>query len=301
MSVVEPDAGQLGGGDVVPVRRTPVSMAWRRFRGNIGAVVGLFALSLVILVVLIAPFFISYTPTEIDLDRIREAPSAAHWLGTDATGRDVLTRLVYGGRISLMVGFCTAISALAVGTTLGVVAGRVGGFADAFIMRITDLFMSIPGILVVIVLAGILGPSIVLLIVLIAAFAWPGSCRIARSVVLSVRELEYVQAAHAAGTRPLRIATRHLLPAVLPQVLVSGTMLIAGAILAEAGLSFLGLGVVPPSPSWGNMLLDAQSLSVLSSMPWLWVPPGAAISITTLSVIFIGDGLRDAFDPKGSR
>jgi peptide/nickel transport system permease protein len=293
-------ADLAGTAGVPAARRTPRGMAWRRFRHNRGAMAGLVVLGVVVLVVLIAPLFVPYTPTAVDPDHVREGPSAAHWLGTDDTGRDTLARLLAGGQVSLLVGFAAAASALIIGTALGIVSGRAGGWLDLLITRITELFMAIPSILVVIVLAGVVGPSIGLLITLIALFTWPPCCRIARSVVLKVRELEYVQAAHAAGTVWWRILLRHLLPNVLPQVLVSGTLLVAVAILSEASLSYLGLGVTPPAASWGNMLMEVRSFGKLASQPWLWVPPGVAISLTTLSVVFIGDGLRDALDPKAA-
>lgn len=279
---------------------SPLSLALRRFRGNIGAMISLAVLALIVAVVVIGPFFLP-DPSAQTLTEARRPPSGAHLLGTDALGRDMLARLLQGGRISLLVGIATALSSLVLGTVIGVVSGRMGGWVDNLLMRITDVFMSIPGMLVVIVVAGIVGPSLPLLIFLIAAFSWPSSARIARAVVLSVRELDFVKAAEAAGTREHTIMLRHLLPAVIPQVTVAGTLLVASAMLQEASLSFLGLGVIPPTASWGNLLQSAQSFTVLSSQPWLWLPPGAAIIITSVCVIFVGDGLRDALDPKASR
>ncbi|MGJ6981515.1 ABC transporter permease [Aestuariimicrobium soli] len=280
--------------------RSPLRLAMRRFWGNLGAKVSVVVLSIVVVVCLVGPFFLP-DPNSQDLLHSRAAPGGGHLLGTDLLGRDMLARVLAGGRVSLAVGFSTAVSALVLGTTIGVVAGRVGGWVDAVLMRITDIFMAIPSMLVVIVMGGVLGPSLPLLIVLLAAFSWPGAARIARSVVLSVRELDYVRAAEAAGTRSSVIMVRHLLPSVIPQVTVAGAMLVSGAILSEAGLSYLGLGVVPPQASWGNLLQQAQSYTVLSSMPWLWLSPGVAIILTCVSIIFIGDGLRDALDPKETR
>ena len=287
--------------DQSAMTHSPTSLAMRRFWGNLGARFSVFLLAIVILVCLIGPFLLPYGPDEQNLLKSRAAPSAAHWFGTDLLGRDMFARLLAGGRVSLAVGFATAFSALVVGTAIGIAAGRLGGVVDTVLMRITDIFMAIPSILVVIVAGGILGPSIPLLVGLIASFSWPTSARIARSVVLSVREPDYVRAAEAAGTRPATIMLRHLLPSVIPQVTVAGALLVASAILQEAALSYLGLGVVPPQASWGNLLQTAQSYTVISSMPWLWVTPGAAIVLTSLSVIFIGDGLRDALDPKATR
>ena len=279
-------------------RRNAGTAAWRRFRGNVGAVVGLALLGVVVVIVLIGPLVLPHEPTAIDVDHVREPPSARHWLGTDDTGRDHLARLVSGGRVSLLVGFSAALSALVLGTGLGVLSGWAGGPVDLVVTRITELFMAVPSVLVVIVLAGVLGPSVGLLITLIALFSWPQCCRIARSVVLKVRELEFVHAARAAGARPWRILLGHVLPNVLPQVVVAGTTLVAVSILSEASLSFLGLGVTPPQASWGNLLLEVRSFAKLAGMPWLWVPPGLAISLTGLSVVLVGDGLRDALDPE---
>ncbi|MEO8830382.1 ABC transporter permease [Lapillicoccus sp.] len=287
--------------EAVRTPRSPLELAVRRFWANLGARVSVVVLLLIVLAVVIGPWLLHIGPDQQDLLASRQGPTSAHWLGTDLLGRDVLARLLSGGRVSILVGLSTAASALVIGLVVGVVAGSVGGVVDGALMRITDMFMAVPSLLVVIVAGGILGPSIPLLVGLIAAFAWPTAARIGRSVVLTVRELDYVKAAVAAGTRQHTIMRRHLLPAVIPQVTVSGAMLVASAILTEAALSFLGLGVVPPQASWGNMLQSAQSFTVISSMPWLWLAPGLAIVITSLSVIFIGDGMRDALDPKASR
>lgn len=286
-----------------PARKahSPTSLALGRFWGNLSARVSVFVLAFMVLACVLLPYLLPFGPDDQDLLQSRAAPSITHLLGTDLLGRDLLARLLAGGRVSLAVGFATAISALIVGTTIGVVAGRIGGVTDTVLMRITDIFMAIPSILVVIVAGGVLGPSIPLLVGLIAAFSWPTSARIARSVVLGVRELDYVRAAEASGTRPSVIMVRHLMPSVIPQVTVAGALLVAQAILTEAALSYLGLGVIPPQASWGNLLQTAQSYTVISSMPWLWVAPGVAIVLTSLSVIFIGDGMRDALDPKATR
>lgn len=285
----------------IPNARSPLSLSLGRFWANIGARISVVILLLLLLAVIFVPLFLKYGPTDQDLLQSRKPPSGDHLLGTDLLGQDVLARLLSGGRISLLVGFATAASAMVIGTVVGVVSGWLKGAADTVLMRTTDLFMAIPAMLVVIVVGGIIGPSLPLLVILLAAFAWPIAARIARSVVLQVRELDYVQAARAAGTKSVTIQVRHLLPAVIPQVTVAGSVMVVGAILSEAGLSYLGLGVVPPQASWGNMLQAAQSFSVISGMPWLWIPPGAAITVTAISVIFIGDGLRDALDPKSSR
>jgi peptide/nickel transport system permease protein len=277
---------------------SPDKLALRRFLRNPIAVIGVVALLITVIASVLAPVISPYAPTAIDLANVRQPPSAEHLLGTDSTGRDVLSRLLAGGQISLMVGFLAALMAVVIGTLAGVAAGWFGGIVDGVISRVIDIMLSVPAVLVIIVLAGVIGPSVPMLIVVIAGLAWPSPARIARSVVLSLREEEFVQAARAFGSRTRFIIFRHLVPGVLPPIVVSATLLVAGAVLLESSLSFLGAGVQPPQSSWGNMLNEAQSLTVLSSMPWLWVPPGLMIAITVLSAMAIGDGIRDAIDPR---
>ncbi|SFS06882.1 peptide/nickel transport system permease protein [Agrococcus baldri] len=277
---------------------SPDKLALRRFTRNPIAVIGVIALLITVLASVLAPIISPYPPTAIDLTNVRQPPSADHLLGTDSTGRDVFSRLLAGGQISLMVGFLAALMAVAIGTLAGVAAGWFGGIIDGIISRIIDIMLSVPAVLVIIVLAGVIGPSVPMLIVVIAGLAWPTPARIARGVVLSLREEEFVQAARAFGSRTGFIIFRHLVPGVLPPIVVSATLLVAEAVLLESSLSFLGAGVQPPESSWGNMLNEAQSLTVLSSMPWLWVPAGLMIAITVLSAMAVGDGIRDAIDPR---
>ena len=277
---------------------SPDKLALRRFIRNPIAVIGVIALLIAVLASLLAPIISPYPPNAIDLAAVRQAPWADHLLGTDSTGRDVFSRMLAGGQISLLVGFSAALMAVAIGTLAGVAAGWFGGIIDAFISRVIDIMLSVPAVLVIIVLAGVIGPSVPMLIIVIAGLAWPAPARIARSVVLSLREEEFVQAARAFGSRTGYIIFRHLVPGVLPPIVVSATLLVAEAVLLESSLSFLGAGVQPPESSWGNMLNEAQSLTVLSSMPWLWVPPGLMIAITVLSAMAVGDGIRDAIDPR---
>ncbi|HIZ37989.1 MAG TPA: ABC transporter permease [Candidatus Ruania gallistercoris] len=286
--------------DRPPTRQdsSPDKLAWRRFRKNPVAVIGAIALLITVLASVLAPIISPYPPNEIDLGNVRQPPSGDHLLGTDSTGRDVFSRLLAGGQISLMVGFLAALMAVAIGTLAGVVAGWFGGIVDGIISRIIDIMLSVPPVLVIIVLAGVIGPSVPMLVVVIAGLAWPTPARIARGVVLSLREEEFVQAARALGSRTGFIIFRHLVPGVLPPIVVSATLLVAESVLLESSLSFLGAGVQPPESSWGNMLNEAQSLTVLSSMPWLWVPAGLMIAVTVLSAMAIGDGVRDAIDPR---
>ncbi|MDF2989540.1 MAG: transporter permease [Microbacterium sp.] len=277
---------------------SPGALARRRFRRNILAVFGLAVLSLVCLAAAFAPWLTPYAPEQVDLLAVRQAPSAEHLLGTDSVGRDVLTRLLYGGRVSLTVGLASAAIAVTVGTIVGVTAGWFGGWFDAVMTRIIDAFLSVPPVLVAIVLAGILGPNLPMLLAVIAGLSWPSSARIARSVVIGLKREEFMQAAAVLGTRTGYILHRHLVPYVLPHVTVAATLLVSEAILLEAALSFLGVGVQPPTPSWGNMLTEAQSVTVLAGMPWLWIPTGLTIAVTVLAAMSLGDGLRDALDPR---
>ncbi|MEU1728292.1 oligopeptide ABC transporter permease [Nonomuraea sp. NPDC005692] len=282
-------------------RRSPARLALRRFLRNRMALAGAAFLLLIVLVALCAPMVTGHNPNAVDLAAFRRPPSGEHLLGTDSSGRDVFARLVYAGRVSLLVGLAASLAAVLIGTLLGAVAGVAGGALDALVMRAADVVLSFPSLVVVVVLAGILGPSAPMLVVVFAACNWPTACRVVRGLALSLREQEYVQAARAFGAGRASIITRHVVPAVLAQVAVVGTLLVAQTILLEAVLSFLGLGVQAPQASWGNMLTDAQNLTLIRTMPWLWVPPGLAIALTVLAVNFVGDGLRDAVDPRGVR
>lgn len=285
----------------LPRELSPDQLARRRFYRNPTAVIGLIVLTIIVLASVLAPLISPYDPSAIDLKSIRQPPSPEHLLGTDSTGRDVFSRLLAGGQVSLSVGFVAAIIAVTLGTLAGVFAGWFGGITDTIISRTVDIMLSVPAVLVIIVLAGVIGPSVPLLIGIIALLSWPSTARIARGVVLSLREEEFVQAARVLGSRNGYIIRRHLVPGVLPPVVVSATILVAEAVLLESSLSFLGAGVQPPQSSWGNMLNEAQSLTVLSSMPWLWVPAGLLIAATVLSAMAIGDGIRDAIDPRKNK
>lgn len=279
-------------------RRSPLILATRRFRRNKLAVAGTVVLLLIVLLATFAPLVARYEPNAIDLSSIRRPPSGEHWLGTDGTGRDVFARLLYAARVSLLFGFVGALLSVILGTIIGSVSGLLGGWVDTVLMRIADIVLSFPGIVVIIVLAGILGGGIPALIIMITLTSWPTPARLVRGVTLAVREREYVHAARVAGASRRWLLRKHIVPAAMGQIVVVGTIAIAGTILTEAVLSFLGLGVQPPQASWGNMLNDARSLTVIQSMPWLWLPPGLAIAVTVLAVNFVGDGLRDAVDPR---
>jgi peptide/nickel transport system permease protein len=297
----------ISASSAVPVRApaaahaSPNRMAVHRFLRNPVAVAGLVILLIIVVASVFASVISSQNPDTINLLGVDQAPSAAHLLGTDTTGRDVFARLLAGGQVSLTVGFLSAAIAVTFGTLVGVFAGWFGGALDAVISRIIDIMLTVPPILAVIVLAGIVGPSVPMLVTVIAALSWPTSARIARGVVLGLRREEFVQAASVLGSRTGYIIRHHLIPEVLPPVLVAATLLVSDAVLLESALSFLGAGVQPPQASWGNMLTEAQSLTVLSSMWWMWVPPGVMIAATVLSAMAVGDGIRDAIDPRKNR
>jgi ABC-type dipeptide/oligopeptide/nickel transport system permease subunit len=272
--------------------------ALNRFLSNRMAVAGGVVLLGVLAAALLAPVLAPHDPNSVDIAAIRQAPSMAHLLGTDDAGRDVLARLLYGARVSLTVGLGASAIAVLIGTGLGALAGLAGGWVDACLMRFVDIVLSFPALVVIMAVAGLLGPSMTLLILSIGLFEWPTAARVVRSVTLVTRELEYVQAARAAGARQWWLLTRHVVPAAFVPVMVVGTLGVASAVLLEAGLSFLGLGIQPPDASWGNMLNAAQSLSIIQGMPWLWLPPGIAVAVTVLAVNLCGDGLRDAMDPR---
>jgi peptide/nickel transport system permease protein len=272
--------------------------ALRRFLRHKLALGGTIVLVALILSAIFAPFVAGKDPYKIDLAHFREAPSAAHWLGTDAAGRDVYARLVYATRISLSVGLVSVGISVFIGTVLGAVAGYYGGWVDTLLMRITDIFLCFPSLVIILVVVALVGPSIYNVMAVIGLLSWPSVSRLVRGQFLSIRQVDFVTAARCLGAYDRQIIFKHIFPSALSPIIVNATFGIAYAILTEAGLSFLGLGVQTPTASWGNMLLDAQSLTILENMPWLWAPPGFAILITVLVINFIGDGLRDALDPR---
>lgn len=274
------------------------SIAWRRFRRNKLAMFGMLVIVILIIFSLLAPFISHYDPNEIDLYKIESSPEGTHWLGTDELGRDMFSRLLYGGRVSLAVGIFASLAEIAIGVSLGSVAGFYGGAVDSVIMRITDIIMCFPFFVVAIALAAMVGPSMTNLIFIIAILEWTKIARIVRAEILSLKNRDYIKAARSLGLGNIRIIIKHVLPNTFASIMVFSTLAIANGILTEAALSFLGLGVRPPQPSWGNMLAAAQSMRVLQYEWWMWIPPGMMVFITVISINFLGDGLRDALDPK---
>jgi ABC-type dipeptide/oligopeptide/nickel transport system permease subunit len=274
------------------------ALLWRKLRADRRAMLGLGAVAVLVLLAIAAPLVSRWDPTGIALANQLQPPSTTHWLGTDLQGRDVWARLVYGARISLSVGFLSQGIALAIGLSLGLISGFYGRWVDEAVMRLADVTLAFPSLLLLIALAAAFEPSLGTVLVTIGVVGWAGMARIVRGQVLVVRQLEYVQAARALGERDYRIITRHLLPNVIAPVVIAATLGVAGAIMAEAALSFLGLGVQPPTPSWGSMIADGRDLEQLRHAPWTSLSPGLAIGIAVLGFNLLGDALRDALDPR---
>lgn len=270
--------------------------ALKRLRRNKGAIVGAVILGLLILATTFAPVLAPYDPIKQDLMRAMQPPSGDHLLGTDQFGRDILSRLLYGGRISLRIGLVSVGIAGSVGLTLGLISGYFGGWIDMLVSRVLDLMLAFPGILLALVIVSVIGPSLFNVMVAVGISSVPAYARLVRGTVLAVRETVYVEAARATGATDSAIMVRHILPNVLAPVIVLATLGIAGAILSGAALSFLGLGAQPPTPEWGAVLSDGRNYLRLAW--WISTFPGIAIMITVLSINLLGDGLRDALDPR---
>lgn len=259
---------------------------------------GVFIVTLVLLSAALAPFIAPYQPSQVGVGNILQAPTTKHPLGTDELGRDTLSRVIYGARVSLQVGLLAVGMALVTGTLLGLIAGYVGGVTDATIMRIMDGLLAFPALVLALSITVILGPSLSNVMLAIGITRVPDFARLVRGQVLSVRDREYVQAAHAIGVGHIQLMMRHILPNVTAPIIVLASVSIPAAIIAEAGLSFLGLGVQPPTPSWGAMISTAKGY--IQQSPWMAIAPGTAILLTVLGFNFLGDGIRDALDPRMS-
>jgi len=277
----------------------PPSSFWKdlltAYRRNRLATLGAIIVLGLVLMALFAPWLSRYDPYMIDLDVMTQAPSGAHWLGTDQYGRDLLIRIVYGTRISLVIGIVPTLISMTLGTTLGLIGGFYGGKIDLLIMRLCDIMLAFPSILLAMVVMYTLGASLVNIFIALAVVGWAGTARVVRSQVLSLKEKEFVEAARAVGVRNRVIMVRHILPNCVPALIVLFTMGIPGAILSEASLSFLGVGAQPPTPSWGLIVTSGKEF--LFSAPWIAIAPGVFILVTALAFNFMGDGVRDALDP----
>jgi len=275
---------------------SPGARAWRRLVRRRSAVLGLIIIVAFVLMAVLAPLIAPHDPAQQSWTSIRKPPSWQHWLGTDESGRDLLSRIIFGARASLMAGVVSVSIALALGVPIGLLSGYGGKWVDAVISRITDAMLAIPFLILAIALAAFLGPSLENAMIAIGLSATPIFVRLTRGQVMAVKVEDYVEAARAVGNPPVRIALKHILPNILPALIVQATISIAAAIIAEASLSFLGLGQQPPAPSWGSMLNTAQRF--LTNAPWMAIWPGLAIFLAVLSFNVLGDGLRDALDPK---
>jgi peptide/nickel transport system permease protein len=278
---------------------SPARRALRRVARRKGAMIGLGLITVFILLAVLAPLLAPYDPIATSWSLVRKPPSMAHWFGTDDLGRDVLTRVIYGARASLSAGAISVGIALAVGVPVGLVSGYCGGFVDALISRITDAMLACPFLILAIALAAFLGPSLSNAMIAIGISATPIFVRLTRGEVMSIKVEEYIDAARSVGDSNWRIAVGHILPNAMPALLVQATLSVAAAIIAEAALSFLGLGQQPPYPSWGSMLNAAQRF--LTNAPWMAIWPGLAIFLVVLSFNLLGDGLRDALDPQNDK
>jgi len=283
--------------DDSPRSRSPFGLAWLRFRRSKTALAGLTIVGLLALVAVFASWLAPFPYDEPFDDDLGKGPSLKHWLGVDELGRDILSRIIFGARVSFQIGFAATAVSLLIGVALGTLAGFYSGWVDAVLMRLTDTFYAFPGILLAIgITAAFDEPSIIIVFIALGLVGWTGIARIVRGEVLKLREMEYVQAARAVGGRDAGIIFRHILPNCIGPVVVVATLRVASNILAEAGLSFLGIGVQPPQPSWGGMLASARDY--LIAHWWMCFFPGLAIMVTVLGFNLLGDGLRDALDPK---
>ncbi|RPF50041.1 oligopeptide ABC transporter permease [Aquisalibacillus elongatus] len=282
--------------------KSPYQLALRRFMKNKLAVLGVITMIIILFMSISAPLWTDHDPEQTNTAMIERPPSDEHILGTNSSGQDNWARLLYGSRISLAVGFSTMFVTLVIGILFGSLAGYYGGKVDSILMRFTDLVLALPFLVFALTLMAILNNvSIPLFILILSILSWPNLTRIIRGSFLSLREQEFVIGAKSIGASNSRIIFRHMIPNTIGPIVVNATLMIAVVIIAEAGLSFIGMGINPPTPTWGNMLNEALSVRILRQHWYTWIPPGVAIFITVLAINFIGDGLRDAFDPKSNQ
>ena len=275
----------------------PVSLPrlmFRRFARRRVARASLVIFALIAALCALAPVIAPYPFDGIDLDSVKQAPSGSHWMGTDDLGRDVFTRMLFGGRVSILIGMLAAVVGAFVGTAIGALAGYYGGALDNLLMRLTDIAYSIPSLPLLIILSAYSRAALASMVLIIGLLSWMTTARVVRSQVLTLREMDYVEAARSMGATDLRILARHIIPNALGPILVGATLGVGNAIMIESSLSFLGLGVQPPIPTWGNMLMDSQA--TMATKPWLTLFPGLAILLVVLAVNFMGDALRDAVE-----
>lgn len=284
----------------VPVRtqRSLRELSWLRFRRHKLAIAGAAILLTLVLGAVFAPWISPIGPYKTNYRQIRKAPSAEHILGTDEAGRDVFARLLYGGRVTLSIGLVAVAISITIGIVLGAISGFYGGMLDDLLSRFAEATMSFPRLIIIMTMVSVVGPSFYNVMMVIGLLGWPGTYRLVRGQFFSLRERDYVLAARVCGASDRRIIFRHCLPNTASSVIVAATFGVAGAMLIESSLGYLGMGVQPPTPSWGNMLNAAHGLAYLGTMPWLWMPPVVLISISVISINLLGDALRDALDPR---
>jgi peptide/nickel transport system permease protein len=271
-------------------------MKLKDLTGNAPALTAAMVLILLVLTAIAGPYLAPQDPLAMDLDSLKQPPSKAHLLGTDSKGRDIFSRIVYGTRISLSVGIIASALSLCIGIFFGLIAGYSGGKADIILSQIFDIFLAFPSLLLAIGISAVMPPGLVSAMLAITLVGWAGFARLVRGLTLSLKEQTYVEASRALGARPARILCKHILPNALPLILVAGSLRVGGFILLEAALSFLGLGVQPPTPTWGSMI--SLNRAYINSAPWMVIFPGIAISITVISFNILGDFLRDKLDPR---
>lgn len=285
----------------------PWRVAWERFRKNKLSMAGATIFILIILAVIIIPMVSPYSLNELNLPNKLKPPSGKHWFGTDEQGRDIFMRVFMGGRVSIKIGILTAGVTVMLGATMGGIAGYYGGWVDNLLMRFTEIVYSLPFYPLVITLSFVLmwrvdsSMKMYIVMLILALLSWPGLARMVRGQILSLREQDFMVATKALGLSTRSKIVRHLLPNTLAYIIVNATLGMGGAILTEAALSFLGLGVIPPTPTWGNMIERARDSFIFRKNPWVWIPPGILIILTVVSINLLGEGLRDAFDPKEIR
>ncbi len=286
----------------------PWKIFWKRFSKNKLAMVGLLCFALLAFGAIFAPYLTPYEPDTIMVGKKFEAPSSKHLMGTDALGRDYFTRVLYGGRVSLAVGAISALVSVFLGVVVGGTAGYFGGWVDDLLMRFAEIIYSFPFMPLLITLSFVLSGTtmsstqkLYMIMVLIGILGWPGLARLIRTQILTLREQEFMQAANALGVSNAKKIFKHLIPNVLSIIIVSATLRMASGILTESMLSYLGLGVVPPTATWGNMITSAKELATFTGRYWMWIPPGLCIFLAVMSINLIGEGLQDAFDPKSDR
>ena len=282
--------------NAAPPQASPGRRAWRRLLRRRGAMLGLAVVLLFVLMALSAAWIAPFDPIATSWSAVRKAPNATHWFGTDELGRDVLSRVIWGARASLLAGLVSVGISMALGVPIGLLAGYLGGWTDGLLSRMTDAMLAVPFLILAIALAAFLGPSLSNAMIAIGVSATPVFIRLTRAQVLAIKVEDFIEAARAVGNPHWRIALRHVLPNVLPPLIVQSTLAIAAAIIAEASLSFLGLGQQPPAPSWGSMLNTAKNY--VENAPWMAIWPGLSIFLLVLSFNLLGDGLRDALDPR---